>query len=139
MRQDSLGLTIPDSHRFAKHKPGTISKFSDILQISEKNKNINSKIREKYSIRKHTIIPLDGHKKSPTITTLPDDYIHYCEPRILTVREYARIQVFQIHMNSKENTQQEEKNVQNKYLDIHKLVMPYLLYLQNRLDQYYSK
>lgn len=46
--------------------------------------------------------------------------------------------VFQIHMNSKENTQQEEKNVQNKYLDIHKLVMPYLLYLQNRLDQYYS-
>jgi len=94
MRQDSLGLTIPDSHRFAKHKPGTISKFSDILQISEKNKNINSKIREKYSIRKHTIIPLDGHKKSPTITTLPDDYIHYCEPRILTVREYARIQSF---------------------------------------------
>lgn len=64
MRQDSLGLTIPDSHRFAKHKPGTISKFSDILQISEKNKNINSKIREKYSIRKHTIIPLDGHKKA---------------------------------------------------------------------------
>ncbi len=33
-------------------------------------------------------------KKAPTITTLPDDYIHYCEPRILTVREYARIQSF---------------------------------------------
>jgi DNA (cytosine-5)-methyltransferase 1 len=25
---------------------------------------------------------------------LPDDYIHYSEPRILTVREYARIQSF---------------------------------------------
>ena len=25
---------------------------------------------------------------------MPDDYIHYCEPRILTVREYARIQSF---------------------------------------------
>ena len=31
---------------------------------------------------------------TPTLTTLPDDYIHYCEPRILTVREYARIQSF---------------------------------------------
>ena len=34
------------------------------------------------------------NQKSPTLTTLPDDYIHYSEPRILTVREYARIQTF---------------------------------------------
>jgi len=38
--------------------------------------------------------PMDGRKVSPTLTTLPDDYIHYCEPRILTVREYARLQSF---------------------------------------------
>ena len=31
---------------------------------------------------------------APTITTLPDDVLHYCEPRILTVRECARIQSF---------------------------------------------
>ena len=31
---------------------------------------------------------------SPTITTCPYDYIHYSVPRILTVREYARIQSF---------------------------------------------
>ncbi|MEI7920050.1 MAG: DNA cytosine methyltransferase [bacterium] len=37
---------------------------------------------------------LDKGKPSPTLTTLPDDYIHYKEPRILTVREYARIQSF---------------------------------------------
>ena len=37
---------------------------------------------------------LEGNKPTPTITTLPDDYIHYCEPRIMTVREYARIQSF---------------------------------------------
>jgi DNA (cytosine-5)-methyltransferase 1 len=28
------------------------------------------------------------------LTTLPDDYVHFAEPRILTVREYARIQSF---------------------------------------------
>ena len=38
--------------------------------------------------------PLAKDKPSPTLTTLPDDYIHYSEPRILTVREYARLQSF---------------------------------------------
>ncbi|MCD8272561.1 DNA cytosine methyltransferase [Akkermansia sp.] len=94
MRQDISDLSAPDSHRFARHKPETVAKFTDILQTSERNRNLNHTLREKYNIRKHTIIPLDGYKKSPTITTLPDDYIHYCEPRILTVREYARIQSF---------------------------------------------
>ena len=31
---------------------------------------------------------------SRTIPTLPDDLLHYSEPRILTVRENARIQSF---------------------------------------------
>ena len=31
---------------------------------------------------------------SPTITGLPDDYLHYQEPRVMTVRECARIQSF---------------------------------------------
>jgi DNA (cytosine-5)-methyltransferase 1 len=33
-------------------------------------------------------------KPAPTLTTLPDDILHYRDPRILTVREYARIQSF---------------------------------------------
>ena len=31
---------------------------------------------------------------APTITTLPDDILHYSEPRILAVRECARLQSF---------------------------------------------
>jgi DNA (cytosine-5)-methyltransferase 1 len=31
---------------------------------------------------------------SITATSLPDDYVHYCQPRILTVREWARLQMF---------------------------------------------
>lgn len=33
-----------------------------------------------------------GHDPSHTLTTLPDDYVNYSEGRILTVREYARLQ-----------------------------------------------
>jgi DNA (cytosine-5)-methyltransferase 1 len=29
-----------------------------------------------------------------TATSLPDDYVHYCQPRTLTVREWARLQTF---------------------------------------------
>jgi len=86
--------SIADSHRFPKHRPDIIEKFDVILKTCRKNKDIDAKTRERFNIKKHTIIPLDKNDKSPTITTLPDDYIHYSEPRILTVREYARIQSF---------------------------------------------
>ena len=86
----------PDSHRFANHNNNIIQRFQLLLDLTKKRRcsNIDNEIKRHFHINKHTIIPLDGNQKAPTITTLPDDYIHYCEPRILTVREYARIQSF---------------------------------------------
>lgn len=89
-----VNKSIPDSHRFPKHRSDITNKFQIILDTCKKNKDIDSQTRERFNIKKHTVIPLDEQEKSPTITTLPDDYIHYSEPRILTVREYARIQSF---------------------------------------------
>lgn len=85
---------IADSHRFANHSDNTEKKFSYMLENAERNKSINQSIRELFKLKKRTVVPLEPSSKSPTLTTLPDDYIHYCEPRILTVREYARIQSF---------------------------------------------
>lgn len=94
LMREGIKNKIADSHRFPKHRPDIIEKFDVILKTCRKNKDIDAKTRERFNIKKHTIIPLDKNDKSPTITTLPDDYIHYSEPRILTVREYARIQSF---------------------------------------------
>lgn len=95
MRQNkSLTNQIADSHRFAKHKAETVEKFQYILDNGIANKNISDDIKEKYNMKKRTVVPLCKISATPTLTTLPDDYIHYCEPRILTVREYARIQSF---------------------------------------------
>jgi DNA (cytosine-5)-methyltransferase 1 len=87
---------IADSHRFPKHSEEVIERFRNILNETQdrRNFNISAEIQAKYNIKKRTVIPLNSVDKSPTITTLPDDYIHYQEPRILTVREYARIQSF---------------------------------------------
>lgn len=95
MRQ-GIKNEIADSHRFPKHSQLIIDRFKNILEetTDRRNFNINAEIQEKYNIKKRTVIPLNAHDKTPTITTLPDDYIHYQEARILTVREYARIQSF---------------------------------------------
>lgn len=84
---------VPNSHSYPNHKPETIKKFELFLQ-AKKGKNLSKETKKVLNISKHVIIPLAGNEFAPTITTLPDDYIHYCEPRILTVREYARIQSF---------------------------------------------
>ena len=38
-------------------------------------------------------------RPSITATSLPDDYVHYNQPRSLTVREWARLQTFPIIIN----------------------------------------
>lgn len=83
-----------DSHRFANHHEATIIKFAYILRKCLRNLTIDEETRAKFNLKKRCITPLCKNSFSPTLTTLPDDYIHYSEPRILTVREYARIQSF---------------------------------------------
>lgn len=93
--------TVVDSHRFAKHKEDTVARFEAILTSERRNKSVSEEFRLKHNLKKHTIVPLSKDEQTPTLTTLPDDYIHYAEPRILTVREYARIQSFPDHYEFK--------------------------------------
>jgi DNA (cytosine-5)-methyltransferase 1 len=44
--------------------------------------------------KKHSQRPLSWSSPSPTVVSLPDDYVHPEEPRTLTVREMARFQSF---------------------------------------------
>lgn len=85
---------IADSHRFANHRPHIVERFEDILKHAPKDKDLSNELKVKYEITKHSLIPLDEKKPCRTLTTNTDDLIHYCEPRTLTVREYARIQGF---------------------------------------------
>jgi len=94
MRSKVSSNSIPDSHRFANHGNETISLFQTLIYKAPKGKKIKGKEREKFHIKKRGIVVLDPEKPAPTLTSHPDDYIHYCEPRILSVREYARIQTF---------------------------------------------
>ena len=65
-----------------------------LLNYPKRGKRIDGKAREVWGIRQRGITVLDPEQLAPTITNMPDDYLHYSEPRIMTVRECARIQSF---------------------------------------------
>lgn len=80
----------PDSHRFPNHTQEVESRFINIIQ-----EGLSSlQIKNKFWLKKNTTRVLLKDFPAPTLTTLTDDCIHYSEPRVLTVREYARIQSF---------------------------------------------
>ena len=65
----------------------------DILKIFKNCKSTDEMINILLT-KKNNRIKLDYHKSSPTVLTLPDDFISPFENRILTVREMARLQSF---------------------------------------------
>lgn len=86
---------VPNSHSFAHHTSDKQSCYKRLLaEYPERGKRIDGKAREEWGIKQRGIIVLDPNTVSPTITGQPDDYLHYVEPRIMTVRECARIQSF---------------------------------------------
>lgn len=93
MRQQSIDKQ-PDSHRFARHNQSTVDRWIEVLASCPKDTVLSDEWKARFNLKKKSITPLDCKSTCPTLTTLPDDYIHYNEPRILTVREYARIQSF---------------------------------------------
>lgn len=72
-----------------KKRLGIIAKhgdYNDACKIELKKKKLES------NKRNYTV--LDPRGQSPTVVTMPDDFIHYSRFRAMTVREMARLQSF---------------------------------------------
>lgn len=83
-----------NSLRLTNHRTETIHKFQKILDTCRKGVQLSAADKIRLGIKKNAITPLSPDQPSHTITTLPDDLLHYAEPRIHTVREHARLQSF---------------------------------------------
>ena len=93
-RGNRYGLKSPDSHRFVNHTKEAERVFEKLLAHAPRNKTIAGDDRKQYGLKKRSVKVLDPDEPAPTITTIPDDFIHYSEPRVMTVRECARLQTF---------------------------------------------
>lgn len=83
-----------DSARLARHSDEVRTRFLRILQECRQGVAMHSTDRQRFGISKQRIHPMAARQPAPTVTTLPDDILHYSEPRILSVRECARLQSF---------------------------------------------
>lgn len=87
-------MASPDSHRFVKHTSDVEKVFIKLLKGGPRNRCIAGVERELFGLKKRSVTVLAPNKSAPTVTTIPDDFIHYSEPRVMTVRECARLQTF---------------------------------------------
>ncbi len=94
LRLPSNDRYIPNSHRYVNHKVSTQEVFECLLENAPRGKVIKGEERKSCGIKKRSVVVLDPNEPARTLTTIPDDYIHYSEPRVMTVREYARLQTF---------------------------------------------
>ena len=92
--RDGLKDEKPNSLRLPRHTKVVKDRFQKILDICPKGVTINEEYRARLGIKKQAFTPLHPNQPSATVTTLPDDILHYSEARILTVRENARLQSF---------------------------------------------
>lgn len=76
---------------YSKHKPAVVQKFIHML---ENNGAIPSQFQTKKFSQRVLRKRWGNHEPNITATSLADDYVHYNQPRVLTVREWARLQLF---------------------------------------------
>jgi DNA (cytosine-5)-methyltransferase 1 len=93
-RRGAAPSPSPDSHRYVNHNARTTRVFHRMLSEAPRNRCIMHEERIRYGLRKRSATVLSAIEPSPTVTSIPDDFIHYAEPRVLTVRECARLQTF---------------------------------------------
>jgi DNA (cytosine-5)-methyltransferase 1 len=88
-RNFGIGDPVADQ-QYSKHSDAVTEKFEALLKTK--------KIPEHLKTRKFAqrLLPPRWGENGPSITatSLPDDYVHFSQPRILTVREWARLQTF---------------------------------------------
>lgn len=76
---------------YSNHSDYIVEKFTEMIHNG-------GEIPERFRTKKFAqkVLPRKWGKEGPTITacSAPDDYVHFCQPRSLTVREWARLQTF---------------------------------------------
>lgn len=94
----NAGCEVPTDLRLARHAEEIAGRFKEIIELSHAegrlNTSIGAEMRARFGLKKMALRVLDPDRPSPTITSMPDDLLHYSEPRTLTVRENARLQSF---------------------------------------------
>lgn len=82
------------NHKTSNQSEDVVNRLEIILNEGDYKQAQEKLEKEGLSSNKRNYNVLKPDKQSPTVMTIPDDYVHYNSPRALTVREMARLQSF---------------------------------------------
>jgi len=87
-------VALLQNHKTSKQNDDVIKRLDVIRNAGDYDlaKKELKKIGLHSEKRNYNVLKADS--QSPTVMTIPDDYIHFSNPRALTVREMARLQSF---------------------------------------------
>lgn len=92
MRRGS-SRSVPDSHRYSKHGE-RVQALYDLAHATQPKGRLSKEFLLSNGTKKDKKVLIDETQPVSTITTHPDEFIHYAEARNVTVREMARLQSF---------------------------------------------
>ena len=82
------------NHQTSNHSEKVQKRLTAIQKTGNHKKSMEELKGTELFSKKRNYSVLNPDRQSPTILTIPDDFIHYNPPRALTVREMARLQSF---------------------------------------------
>ncbi len=83
------------NHQTSKQSEEVLNRLTVIAEAGDYTDEVKKRLSDmglNSDKRNYTVLKPDG--QSPTVVTLPDDFIHYHSHRVPTVREMARLQSF---------------------------------------------
>lgn len=93
LRGSTAKGSIPNSHRYTKHGQRVLDLYES-AHATQPNGRLSKEFLLSRGTKKDKKVLIDPNEPVSTITTHPDEFIHYAEPRNITVREMARLQSF---------------------------------------------
>jgi DNA (cytosine-5)-methyltransferase 1 len=93
MRNGIPTSELPNSHRMTHHGERILALYRT-AHATQPSGRLSKTFLLSQGTKKDKKVLLDPSASSSTITTHPDEFIHYREPRNVTVREMARLQSF---------------------------------------------
>jgi DNA (cytosine-5)-methyltransferase 1 len=84
---------VPNSHRYSKHGE-RVQALYELAHSTQSKGRLSKDFLLQAGTKKDKKVLIDPDDVVSTITTHPDEFIHYAYPRNVTVREMARLQSF---------------------------------------------
>lgn len=89
----NMEKNIPNCHRFNNHNEKAVALYKKALETQPAGR-LSKQFLYDNNCHSNKRFVLDVKRPSSTLTTAPEELIHYKHPRVVTLREMARLQSF---------------------------------------------